>query len=128
MIDRLQQGANGAVRVMNNGRDQAWETVKQAEKAGESLLVITTAVDRIDSMNAQIATAVEEQSSVAEEINRNIVNISEIAERTFEGASSSTETSYTVSLHADHLEQIGGTIYRSIDNTPSGTSLMVFID
>jgi methyl-accepting chemotaxis protein len=106
MINRLQQGANIAVQVMNSGRDQARETVKQAGMAGESLNVITSAVDHIDNMNEQIATAVEEQSRVADEINRNIINISDIAEETSNGASSSSETSNAVSRHAEHLDRL----------------------
>ncbi|MFN2349573.1 MAG: methyl-accepting chemotaxis protein, partial [Thioalkalivibrio sp.] len=87
MIERLQAGAHKAVEVMEASRNQARKGVEQAEEAGQSLDRIAEAVTRINDMNAQIATAVEEQSAVAEEINRNVVNIRDVAESNNEVAS-----------------------------------------
>ena len=106
MIDRLQQGAANAVQVMNVSRDRAREAVKQAEVAGESLQAITAAVDRIDVMNAQIASAAEEQSAVADEINRNIVNISDVASATSQGAEQTASTSGDLARQAEHLDSL----------------------
>lgn len=80
MIERLQAGAQRAVEVMESSRNQAHEGVSKAEEAGRSLERIADAVARINDMNTQIATAVEEQSAVTEEINRNMVNIRDVAE------------------------------------------------
>jgi methyl-accepting chemotaxis protein len=82
MIDRLQAGAKEAVTVMEKGRQQASTSVSQAEKAGDSLKVITNAVSAIKDMTQQIASASEEQSSVTEEINQSILNISQVASQT----------------------------------------------
>ncbi|MDP1536978.1 MAG: chemotaxis protein, partial [Burkholderiales bacterium] len=49
---------------------------------GVSLESITQVAANISDMNTQIASAAEEQSKVAEEINRNIVNISQVAGQT----------------------------------------------
>lgn len=81
MIERLQVGSRNAVSVMEEGRNRASESVEQAQRAGHSLAEITSAVTRINDMNTQIASAAEEQSSVAEEINRNVVNINDVAEK-----------------------------------------------
>ena len=105
MIDRLQQGAANAVQVMNTSRDRAREAVKQAEVAGASLASITQAVDHIEMMNAQIASAAEEQSAVAEEINRNIVNISDVAAITSKGAEQTAATSRELAQQAEHLDK-----------------------
>lgn len=86
MIEQLQSGGEAAVNVMEQGRNQARASVEQAAKAGASLASITKAVATINAMNAQIASAAEEQSVTAEDINRNIVNISEVADRTAGGA------------------------------------------
>lgn len=86
MIERLQSGANEAVKAMEAGRNSAKDGVEQAAKAGTSLDTITTAVSTISDMNIQIASAAEEQSAVAEEINRNIATISESADNTANGA------------------------------------------
>jgi len=106
MIDRLQQGAANAVQVMNVSRDRAREAVTQAEVAGESLKAITAAVDRIDVMNAQIASAAEEQSAVADEINRNIVNISTVASATSKGAEQTAATSSELARQAEQLDKL----------------------
>ncbi len=75
MIDRLQAGASNAVRVMEEARGKGKLGVEQVEKAAESLAEIAGAVATINDMNTQIASAAEEQSAVAEEINRSVVNI-----------------------------------------------------
>ncbi|WP_422126813.1 methyl-accepting chemotaxis protein [Thioalkalivibrio sulfidiphilus] len=105
MIERLQAGAHQAVQVMESSRNQARKGVEQAEEAGQSLDRIAEAVTRINDMNAQIATAVEEQSAVAEEINRNVVNIRDVAENNNEiagrtEASSERLVSLSRDLHA----------------------------
>ncbi len=82
MIQKLQNGAQKAVNVMDKSKKQAIDVVSQAEEAGAALSVITAAVDNISHMNTQIANAAKEQSLVTEEINRNIVNISQVAEKT----------------------------------------------
>ncbi len=86
MIERLQSGANEAVKAMEAGRNSAKDGVEQAAKAGASLDTITASVSTISDMNIQIASAAEEQSAVAEEINRNIATISESADNTANGA------------------------------------------
>jgi methyl-accepting chemotaxis protein len=106
MIDRLQQGAANAVQVMNVSRDRAREAVTQAETAGESLKAITSAVDRIDVMNAQIASAAEEQSAVADEINRNISTISAVASATSQGAEQTAATSGDLAHQVEHLDKL----------------------
>ncbi|MCU7890482.1 MAG: methyl-accepting chemotaxis protein [Candidatus Thiodiazotropha sp. (ex Ustalcina ferruginea)] len=91
MIERLQGGSQEAVDVMKRSRDKAEDSVKQAAMAGEALGEITGAINTITEMNYQIATASEEQSAVAEEINQSIVNISEVADMTSQGAQQSVE-------------------------------------
>lgn len=71
---------------MNKGRDQAATSVDHAARAGQSLQTITRAVFVIKDMSNQIASASEEQSAVTVEINRNINNISEVANETASGS------------------------------------------
>jgi methyl-accepting chemotaxis protein len=104
MIERLQNGANQAVSVMEMGRTKAVESVEQAAKAGEALQSITGVVDNIKSMNMQIASAAEEQSSTAEEINRNIVNISEVAQETAGGSQQTASASDELARLASDLQ------------------------
>ena len=107
MIERLQNGANEAVDVMEHGRNMAEESVEQAAKAGQALESITSVVDNIKGMNIQIASAAEEQSATAEEINRNIVNISDIAQETSKGSQQTFNSSDELArLAADLQSQV----------------------
>jgi methyl-accepting chemotaxis protein len=108
MIERLQRGAGDAVEVMKVGQDKAREAVDKAEAAGSALVSITAAMDEINVMNAQIAGAAEEQTAVAEEINRNIVNISEVAAETSDGAKRTASESAPLAEHAARLDRLMG--------------------
>ncbi|MDH5183515.1 MAG: methyl-accepting chemotaxis protein [Gammaproteobacteria bacterium] len=75
IIEKLQQGTSNAVKVMKESQQWAEQSVDNAEKAGESLATIAGAVAQIKDMNTQIATAAEEESVVAGEINNSVINI-----------------------------------------------------
>ncbi|MDH5734691.1 MAG: methyl-accepting chemotaxis protein [Gammaproteobacteria bacterium] len=106
MIEKLQAGAQSAVKAMDNSRAKAEQSVSHAAQAGASLEDITKAVSSIKDMNNHIAIAAEEQSSVAEEINKNIVNISDIVDRTAEGAQQTSIASHELSRLAGQLQQL----------------------
>ncbi len=108
IIERLQKGALGAVQAMEVGRNQAHVTVEQAEAAGASLDAIAQAVAQINDMNTQIASAAEEQSAVSEDINRNVVNIAQVADETATAANKTTETSGTLATLAMELQGLIG--------------------
>lgn len=82
MIERLQSGANEAVAVMEHSREKAEISEQEAAKADKSLETITRVVDEIKKMNVQIASVAEQQNTTAEEINGNIMKISEVADET----------------------------------------------
>jgi len=67
------------VKAMEGGQSRSEESVEQVTEAGHMLHRITEAVEAIRDMNRQIATAAEEQTSVAEDISRNLVEITQIA-------------------------------------------------
>ena len=108
MIEKLQDGTKSAVSVMNNSRNHADSSVSQAAQAGSSLESITGAVANIRDMNTQIATAAEEQSSVADEINRNIINISTIVDKTAEGATQTSIASEELAKLSNELQMMVG--------------------
>ncbi|MEC8428310.1 MAG: methyl-accepting chemotaxis protein, partial [Pseudomonadota bacterium] len=86
MIEELQSYSQDAVKVMEQGQEFAASTVAQATQAAEALTEITTDVSVINDMSCQIASASEEQSVVAEEINRNINTVSQHASETTESS------------------------------------------
>ena len=79
IIDTVQTGAVNAVRAIESGQSRSEEGVTQVTQAGATLQLITSAVEAIRDMNRQIATAAEEQTSVAEDISRNLTEITAIA-------------------------------------------------
>ena len=108
MVERLQNGAQAAVTVMNEGRERAKTSVEKAASAGAALDTITAMISTMDEMSAQISSAANEQSSVAEDINRGIVNISQVAEHTAEGARASTEAVQVLTGIAAELQEAAG--------------------
>lgn len=106
MIERVQSGAEAAVQVMETSSGKSRDSVSHATQAGEALDAITASVATINAMNTQIASAAEEQNVVAEEINRNIVNISNITEEAAEGAGQTSGASQTLSQLSEELDAL----------------------
>lgn len=104
MIGRLQTGATVAVKVMNEGRESATTSVEKASLAGVALDTITSMISEMDEMSAAISSAANQQSAVAEDINRGIVNISQVAEHTAEGATGTSEAVETMSSLSKQLQ------------------------
>lgn len=103
MIDRLQQGTQASVSAMRRSSDAGETTSEQANQAGASLDAIAQLIGTINAMNAQIASAAEEQTAVAEEINRSVhqiaVAVESVADETRHGA----ETSRSLASLGDRL-------------------------
>ncbi|WP_434341138.1 methyl-accepting chemotaxis protein [Motilimonas cestriensis] len=79
MIEKLQSGVQEAVTAMELGTHDVKDANDHTIQAGDALIKIVNSVDVISDMNTHIATAAEEQSSVAEAINQSIIAISDIA-------------------------------------------------
>ncbi|HDS1746703.1 MULTISPECIES: methyl-accepting chemotaxis protein [Pseudomonas] len=80
VIEGLQQGTQDVVGAMHVGQKQAQASALQMEQALPTLQRIGEAVAVISDMNLQIASAAEEQSAVAEEVNRNVAGIRDVTE------------------------------------------------
>ena len=104
MIGRLQQGAREAVEVMEVGRNRARSSVERASEAGQSLQLISGAVTAITDMNTQIASAAEEQTAVAEDINRKVVNINGIADQSVEAITQVADATQKLSALSAELQ------------------------
>lgn len=79
MISRLQDSARQAVQAMLTGQQQARSTLDDADQADHMLHSISGSIDTIMNMNTQIASATEQQTAVANEINRNLTNIRDLS-------------------------------------------------
>ena len=94
LIAALQQTAEEAVQAMETSRQRADESVAQVLNADRALGGIGEAVHRIADMAGQIATAAEQQSDAAVEINRNLDTIAQLAERTAGEAASTAQLAH----------------------------------
>jgi methyl-accepting chemotaxis protein len=103
MIARLQSVAADAVTAMARGRSQTEISVQRAAEAGQRLEAIAGAVRTIVDRNMQIASAAEQQTSVAEEINRSTINISQVAAQTTDGVQKTSNASDELIAMAEEL-------------------------
>lgn len=104
MIDNLQKGIGSSVAMMQSSMARATNAVESVYTTEQSFSSITSGVNHINDMSLQIATAAEQQSAVAEEMNRNIQTISEQAEKTSEEAQHTKASSDTVTSVAENLK------------------------
>jgi methyl-accepting chemotaxis protein len=91
---------------MGESCKEAKSAVELATKTGDALSTITEAVGKINEMSTQIASAAEEQGTVAEEINRNIFKINDMSNQTADGAKETAAASKNLAHMATELQGI----------------------
>ncbi|MDP5215071.1 methyl-accepting chemotaxis protein [Pseudoalteromonas tunicata] len=106
MIAKLQEGSKNAVGTIESGQIQVDKSVSASNKAGNALRSIDESVDTIKSMSIQMATATEQQNVVVHDINRNIVNISDVTLSTSESAIRSSESCDKLRTLTEELNQL----------------------
>lgn len=101
---------NGAVKQAVNVMEQSQQTSETSElhvKASITALeTIAHEVSNINELNTQIATAVEQQSSVSEDINRNIVQVNETASQVSHGAEIADNAANSLSTQSHHMSDM----------------------
>ncbi|WP_409519811.1 methyl-accepting chemotaxis protein [Pseudomonas sp. J452] len=106
MIQQLQHGTREVVNVMEQSQARTDDSVQQAAAAAQALESITQAVSVINDMNTQIASAAEEQSAVAEDINRNVTNIGQVAGEVAGGADEASQASAELTKLAEQQRRL----------------------
>ena len=104
VIEQLQSGTEEVVGSMGNSYRQAQGSVEQVGEAVTALRQIGEAVTVISDMNLQIASAAEEQSAVAEEINSNVATIRDVTESLSEQANESARVSQALNSLANQQQ------------------------
>lgn len=107
-IEQLQRAVGTTVTMIEHSVSRAGESVARANQAGEALGRIKGAVNSIRDMNTQIAAASEEQSSVSDEITRNIVSVHEISQATTLVARDTAHIASHVATLVDKLGDLAG--------------------
>lgn len=106
VIEELQKDSREAVEAMHSSHQHAQGSVEQVEHAVAALQSIGGAVTVITDMNMQIASAAEEQSAVAEEINRNVAAIRDVTESLSGQADQSAQVSQNLNRLANHQQKL----------------------
>ncbi len=105
IIQAVQQGASKAMHAMSVSQAKTQSTSEMAGQAGQAIGSITQAVARIHSMNTQIATAAEEQSYAADEINKNVLHVVDLVDNAATNAKKSTQVALELDAVARDLER-----------------------
>lgn len=100
MITRLQQNTQSVVTVINESSHYSELSVEQVNAAGQALDQITESMQQLVALNASIASATTQQSTVVEDVNRNVTEAAELARETTDGAQQTAQAS-------EHLASIG---------------------
>jgi len=103
MIGGIQQGTDQAVSSMQQSNSRARSTLEVAKAAGTALEEIASAFTLINERNIVIASASEEQAAVAREVDRNLMNIRDLALQTSAGANQTSAASQELSRLAVDL-------------------------
>lgn len=106
VINKLQIEAKRAVDAMAVGHQKSDEVVEHADKANDSLAQINAYIDQISEQNIQVATATEEQSSVVEDIDRNVGDINQLTMQTAEIAEQLNQSSNSLRHLSAELDKL----------------------
>ena len=108
LIVGLQSGTQQVATIMDNSRCLTDSSVELTRRAGGSLESITRTVSAIQAMNQQIAAAAEQQSAVAEEINRSVLNVRDVSDQTSAASEETAASSVELARLGTHLQRLVG--------------------
>lgn len=106
LIVTLQEGTQNASELMGQSISRTAAAVDLSQQAKTVLTEINQAVSEIQKMNIQIATAAEQQCAVAEDINRNLVNVRDVADQSSTGSAQSRTASNELLVLGDSLQAL----------------------
>ncbi|KZW98076.1 methyl-accepting chemotaxis protein [Aeromonas veronii] len=103
MIEQLQSGARASVTAMSAVSHEAQEGVGLAQEAKQAFGAITEKVDRMVDTNAIIASAIEQQGAVVNEIERNVVRISDGSDEALQVANAARDAARQIHQLTEQL-------------------------
>lgn len=106
MIKAVQNETNCAVENMDKSNLRAEETLRVANDAGLAFSEITKLIGQINEQNLTIASAAEEQATVAKEVDKNLVYIRDISMQTASGANQTNASSMELAKLAEQLNEL----------------------
>ncbi|MGY3172567.1 methyl-accepting chemotaxis protein [Pseudomonas sp. TE12234] len=106
MVAGIQNGTGEAVASMQQSNQRTQSTLEMARAAGVALEQITQSIHLINERNLVIASASEEQAQVSREVDRNLVNIRDLATQSAAGADQTSAASHELSRLAVNLNAL----------------------
>ncbi|MDR9861470.1 MULTISPECIES: methyl-accepting chemotaxis protein [Pseudomonas] len=103
MVAGIQNGTGEAVSSMQQSNQRTQSTLEMARAAGVALEQITQSIHQINERNLVIASASEEQAQVSREVDRNLVNIRDLATQSADGANQTSAATHELSRLAVNL-------------------------
>jgi len=107
MVDDLTERAVSAVQIAETGHSDAEAGLSKVIESSQMLAGISDAVGRIAEMSTQMASAIEEQAHVADDVNRQVVSISNLAD-------ASTTNAVKLSDSIKYLSKISDEMYETV--------------
>ncbi len=106
MMERIRGGIQQVVAAMQEGQARVRDNAEEVSHVSDAFVTVTEAVRRIGDMNTQVASAAEEQSLVAEEINRNVTQIHEIAQSTSQTAEAALQANHQTAQESQLMHSL----------------------
>ncbi|MGE8312512.1 MAG: methyl-accepting chemotaxis protein, partial [Pseudomonas protegens] len=106
MVAGIQNGTGDAVESMQQSNQRTQSTLELARAAGVALEQIAESINQINERNLVIASASEEQAQVSREVDRNLVNIRDLATQSAAGANQTSAASHELSRLAVDLNAL----------------------
>jgi methyl-accepting chemotaxis protein len=106
MVAGIQNGTGEAVASMQQSNQRTQSTLEMARAAGVALEQITQSIHLINERNLVIASASEEQAQVSREVDRNLVNIRDLATQSAAGANQTSTATHELSRLAVDLNAL----------------------
>lgn len=108
MITRLQTNTQTVVEVINDSSRYSALSVEQVNHAGEALAQISSSMQQMVELNASIASATTQQSTVVEDVNRNVTEAANLAREATDGARETAQASQHLSTIGRQIDQLVG--------------------
>ncbi|QUM89047.1 methyl-accepting chemotaxis protein [Moritella sp. 36] len=106
MIRKLQQSANQAVNSVDHGVELSRQCNDQAAETGEHLAKINNKLRLVTDSSHQIASAVEEQASVSDEISRNVEHIGQLSAATSITSNESVQSTHELVNRLEAMQRL----------------------
>ncbi|MEN9464276.1 MAG: hypothetical protein RL217_457 [Pseudomonadota bacterium] len=106
MIGNVQSATEHAVKQMENSNQWAQSTIAETRDLGEALGEVTRLIEQINAQNLNIASAAEEQATVAREVDKNLVSIRDLSHQTATGATQTNASSQELARLAEGLNTL----------------------